>query len=126
MVGAKSNTIRAEVPIPTNMKFPSVETSRPLGPATGFRLFAREAQHWPPLNPPKWPLGPMKPGRRRPLVLQPNRVKLPCALVSGGIVSPVAASTQHGLALTPASATELSPPTAHNAMLETVLNSGTS
>src|ERR1700722_598424 len=42
------------------------------------------------------------------------------------MVSPVVASAQQELALIPASATELSPPTAHRAIFETVLNTGTS
>src|SRR5580658_4556272 len=48
----------------------------------------------------------------------------------GGMVSPavlvVEVSTQQELALFPASAMELSPPMAHWAMLDTVLNTGTS
>src|ERR1700683_1072935 len=114
------------------MKFPSADTSRPFGPDKGFKLLARDAQHSPPTNPPKLPLGPKNPGRRNPSVLHPNRVKLPCAVVMGGIVATgpfgklSAGSNQHALALFPASATELSPPMAHKAMFETVLNTGTS
>src|ERR1039458_8031111 len=47
----------------------------------------------------------------------------------GGMIvrSPgVLTESMHVLALSPASATELSPPMAHNAMLEVVLNMGTS
>src|ERR1700693_5178980 len=42
------------------------------------------------------------------------------------MVLSVVGSTQQRLALFPPSETELSPPTAHKAMLETVLNTGTS
>src|ERR1700683_4503103 len=115
-MGARSNTNMTEEPLPTNRKFPSPVISMPFGPDSGFKLLEREAQHWPPTNPPKWPLGPKKPGRRKPLVLHPNRVELPFAVVRGGIVSPavvvVEESTQQRLALSPASATELSPPIA--------------
>src|ERR1700730_1544091 len=107
------------------MKFPSAETSNPFGPESGFRLLAREAQHCPPTNPPKLPLGPKKPGRRKPSVLHPKRVKLPCAVVSGGMVSKLTGSCQHTLVLLPASATEFCPPIANSAMLETVLKTGT-
>src|SRR5579862_5309679 len=45
----------------------------------------------------------------------------------GGIVArALFGSTQHGLALFPASATEFCPPIAHSAMFEVVLNTGTS
>src|ERR1700683_465371 len=109
------------------MKFPSADTSRPFGPDKGFKLLARDAQHSPPTNPPKLPLGPKPPGSRKPSVLHPNRVKLPCAVVMGGIVtSGFAGSTQHRLVLFPASATEFCPPMAHSAILVSVLNTGTS
>src|SRR6202030_365847 len=119
-VGRISKMAMLELPLPTNMKFPSALTSTPFGPVNGFRLLAREAQHWPPIHPPKWPFGPKKPGRRKGAFLQPKRVKLPCAVVVGGILG------SQTLALLPASDTELSPPTANNAMFVTELNTGTS
>src|SRR5271156_6434460 len=125
-MGAKSKISISEAPFPTNRKLPSVEISLPFGPDKGFRLLEREAQHWPPTNPPKCPLGPKKPGRRKPSVLHPKRVKLPCAVVIGGMVSKLVGSCQQRLLLLPASATEFCPPMAHNAILETVLNTGTS
>jgi hypothetical protein len=73
-IGAKSNTTNDALPVPTNMKLPSAETSSPFGPDNGFRLLEREAQHCPPGNPPNRPFGPKKPGRRKPSVLHPKRV----------------------------------------------------
>src|SRR5271155_1899612 len=126
IIGTRSNTSTCELPFPTNRKFPAPVISKPWGPESGFRLLEREAQHCPPTNPPKLPLGPKKPGRRKPSVLQPKRVKLPCAVVIGGMVSKLVGSCQQRLLLLPASATEFCPPMAHNAILESVLNTGTS
>ena len=44
-VCVRSKTATLELPFPTYRKFPSAETSRPLGPDNGFKLLERDAQH---------------------------------------------------------------------------------
>src|SRR6516162_3051806 len=71
IVGRMSNTATLALPLPTNRKFPSAVASRPFGPDKGFKLLAREAQHWPPSNPPKCMFGLKNPGKRKFPVLHP-------------------------------------------------------
>src|SRR5215469_341336 len=118
--GRRSKIATLELPLPTTIKLPSAVTSSPLGPVSGFKLLEREAQHWPPIHPPKFPFGPKPPGKRNGGFLQPKRVKLPWAVVVGGMLG------SQTLVLLPPSATEFWPPMANNAMLETVLKTGTS
>src|ERR1700730_15887170 len=124
-VAAISKTTTFEAPLPTNKNFPSDVVSMPSGPCNGKILLPRAPQQMPPTNPPKWPLGPKKPGRRKLPVLHPYCEKFPCAVVMGGISCFRAESWKHLLALFPDSAIELPPPIAATAMLLAVLNTGT-
>src|SRR5215471_5095576 len=89
----RSKTTTVLLALPTNIVLPSAVTTIPQGQDRGFTPLARAAQHWAPVKPPK-----------TPAALQLKRVGLPKAEFNAGIV------ITHGLALFPASVTELVPP----------------